>query len=215
MRELFMALAITGITMFFMPTSPQEVNQETIKSPDTLQSIFSGVFTPTPADTAVEFEPVKQVSEVPVMEYRDERIDDVLSELAIIRNEIKLQAQAHREASVVKYPEYPTISEIRDTVREVVKEELATVVLTLKVKEEEKKVTIPAPTVSSPESTFDLPPGAIITAIDGVPVSRGAYRSPAYTGSEYSTPTYRVRSFFNGRQMGAIRYGTCGPNGCN
>jgi len=144
-------------------------------------------------------------------------VDPVLQKLEAIERDIaslkaaKMQAPAACSCDC----DCPTIDEIRNVVRE----ELDRVTITLKTAAGvEKKVEMPLTKTNTPKM-MQLQPGERVVAIDGVPVTPFTYQSQAYNApvTQYQTPAYEMRVLNrSGSFFGAVRSNRqCVGGNCN
>ncbi len=132
-----------------------------------------------------------------------------------------VQSLTEQVASLKSQPacqcECPSIDEIRQVVRE----ELDRVTVTLKtVSGETKKVEMPL-TTKAKAQVKELQPGDVVVAINGEPVTPYTYQSQVFNApiTQYSSPRFEMR-VLNG-VYGAVRQNaqTCrmvnGVKGCN
>lgn len=105
-----------------------------------------------------------------------------------------------------------------DEIRQVVREELERVTITVKsVEGVEKKVEVPLTKASRPK-VMQLQPGETVIAIDGQPVTPFTYQSQTYNApiTQYTTPRYEMRVMNNGGFFGAVRSRSqCANGNCN
>ena len=139
------------------------------------------------------------------------RLDSISKDVATTVESIKSLVEMKKVEKPVSMPmpgcecQCPTLDEIRQVVRE----ELDRVTITVKNSVGvEKKVTMP---ISEPDAVVinELQPGDVVTAIDGIPVVPFTYNSTRYNApvTQYRTSQFEMR-VLNGR-FGAVRSTTC------